>query len=267
MFNQSTDAQAGPDYILGVNDEIALSIYGTSFYQKVYTVGQDGSISMDTWGKLYVSGLPYAEVQKLIKSKVRPYFNLSTNDIKIALSYSRSISVHIVGEVYRPGTYTFPALNSAFNALAMAGGPTTKGSVRKIEVVRHGKVVSVFDLYDFLFQSAEAPQVYLQNNDYLRVAPLGSIVRVDGEVRRPFAYEIKPSETLSEALTYAGGLTEHGMKSGIEWYHDFSLTTVYVDDLSEISTGDSIYVPRKLNELRNYVSVQGGVEAPGKYEY
>ena len=267
VFNQSTDAQAGPDYILGVNDEIALSIYGTSFYQKVYTVGQDGSISMDTWGKLYVSGLPYAEVQKLIKSKVRPYFNLSTNDIKIALSYSRSISVHIVGEVYRPGTYTFPALNSAFNALAMAGGPTSKGSVRKIEVVRHGKVVSVFDLYDFLFQSAEAPQVYLQNNDYLRVAPLGSIVRVDGEVRRPFAYEIKPSETLSEALTYAGGLTEHGMKSGIEWYHDFSLTTVSVDDLSEISTGDSIYVPRKLDELRNYVSVQGGVEAPGKYEY
>ena len=132
VFNQSTDAQASPDYIMGVGDEIALSIYGTSFYQKVYTVGQDGSISMDTWGKLYVSGLTFEEVQKLIKSKVKPYFNLASNDIKIALNYSRSISVHIVGEVSRPGTYTFPALNSAFNALAMAGGPTSRGSVRRI---------------------------------------------------------------------------------------------------------------------------------------
>ena len=267
VFNQSTDAQAGPDYILGVEDEIAISIYGTSFYQKVYTVGQDGSISMDTWGKLYVSGLPYEEVQKLIKSKVKPYFNLASNEIKISLSYSRAISVHLVGEVSRPGTYTFPALNSAFNALAMAGGPTSRGSVRAIEVVRNGKVVSVFDLYAFLFQSGKGPQVYLQDNDYLRVAPLGAVVRVDGEVRRPFAYEVKPSETIAEALSFAGGITENGKTDGIEWYHGFSLISVDQHNGSTLVTGDSIYVPMKLNELRNFVSVQGGVEAPGKYEF
>ena len=267
VFNQSTDAQASPDYIMGVGDEIALSIYGTSFYQKVYTVGQDGSISMDTWGKLYVSGLTFEEVQKLIKSKVKPYFNLASNDIKIALNYSRSISVHIVGEVSRPGTYTFPALNSAFNALAMAGGPTSRGSVRRIEVVRNGKVVSVFDLYAFLFQSGIAPPVYLQNNDYLRVAPLGAVVRVDGGVRRPFAYEVRPSETIAEALSFAGGITENGKTDGIEWYQGFSLTSVDQHDGSIMVTGDSIYVPEKLNELRNFVSIQGGVEAPGKYQF
>jgi len=267
VFNQSTDAQAGPDYILGVGDEIALSIYGTSFYQKVYTVGQDGGISMGTWGKLYVTGLPFEEVQKLIKSKVKPYFNLASNDIKISLSYSRTISVHIVGEVSRPGTYTFPALNHAFNALAMAGGPTSKGSVRSIEVVRNGKVVSVFDLYAFLFQSGQAPQVYLQDNDYLRVAPLGAVVRVDGEVRRPFSYEVKLGETITEALSFAGGITENGKTDGIEWYQGFSLTSVDQLDGSNLLTGDSIYVPKKLNELRNYVSVEGGVEAPGKYEF
>jgi polysaccharide export outer membrane protein len=267
VFNQSTDAQASPDYIMGVGDEIALSIYGTSFYQKVYTVGQDGSISMDSWGKLYVSGLTFEEVQKLIKSKVKPYFNFASNDIKIALSYSRSISVHIVGEVSNPGTYTFPALNSAFNALVMAGGPTSRGSVRRIEVVRNGKVVSVFDLYAFLFQSGIAPQVYLQNNDYLRVAPLGAVVRVDGEVRRPFAYELKPNETIAEALSFAGGISENGKTAGIEWYQGFSLTSVDQHDASIVVTGDSIYVPEKLSELRNFVSVQGGVESPGKYEF
>ncbi len=65
---------------------------------------------MDQWGKVQVGSLSFESVQKLIKAKIRPYFNSSSNDVDIALAYSRNITIHVVGEVVHPGSYSFPAL-------------------------------------------------------------------------------------------------------------------------------------------------------------
>ena len=37
------------------------------------------------------------------------------SEMEITLIYSRVILVNIVGEVYNPGSYTIPAINTAFN--------------------------------------------------------------------------------------------------------------------------------------------------------
>ena len=49
---------------------------------------------------------------------------------------------------------------------------------------------------------------YLMNNDYIVVTPVGKVVEIAGEVKRPFRYELKEGENLMDLLEYSGGLKE-----------------------------------------------------------
>jgi protein involved in polysaccharide export with SLBB domain len=68
-------------------------------------------------------------------------YDLSNSKIAIKLNYTRTINVNIVGEVFYPGSYTIPAMNTAFNALFAAKGITDLGSVRTISISRAGKTI------------------------------------------------------------------------------------------------------------------------------
>ncbi|MDA8787695.1 SLBB domain-containing protein [Schleiferiaceae bacterium] len=270
VYDRGSDAKAGPDYVLGAGDQISLTVYGTSYFQKIYTVDPQGSISMDGWGKVQVANLSFESVQKLLKSKIRPYFNFTSNEVAIALAYSRAITVNVVGEVAKPGSYTFPALNTAFNALVAAGGPTNSGTLRAIQIVRSGKVVATFDVYAFLFTPERVANVYLQDHDYIHVGPLRSVVSIQGEVRRPFKYEAKEGDSPMDLLAFAGGLTEGANVGAIEWYKKglggYQVQSAGVSS-ALLSSGDSIYVGTQSKELRSYVEINGGVESPGKYAF
>jgi len=270
VYDRGSDAKAGPDYVLGAGDQIALTVYGTSYFQKIYTVDPQGSISMDEWGKVQVANLSFESVQKLLKSKIRPYFNFASNEAVIALAYSRAITVNVVGEVAKPGSYTFPALNTAFNALVAAGGPTNAGTLRAIQIVRSGKVVATFDAYAFLFTPERVANVYLQDHDFIHVGPLGSIVSIRGEVRRPFKYEAAEGDSPMDLLAYAGGLTEDANEGSIEWYKKglggYQVQSASVSS-AVLTSGDSIYVGTQAKELRSYVEINGGVESPGNYAF
>lgn len=270
VYDLGSDAKAGPDYVLSSGDQISLTVYGTSYFQKIYNVDPQGSISMDEWGKVQVGNLSFESVQKLLKSKIRPYFNFATNEVAIALAYSRAITVNVVGEVAKPGSYTFPALNTAFNALVAAGGPTNSGTLRAVQIVRNGKVVATFDVYAFLFTPERVANVYLQDHDFVHVGPLGSIVSIQGEVRRPFKYEAKEGDSPMDLIAYSGGLTEDANAGTIEWYKkDLGGYTVQSAgvSLAKLSSGDSIFVGAQPKELRSFVEINGGVESPGKYAF
>ena len=50
--------------------------------------------------------------------------------------------------------------------------------------------------------------IRLQEGDVIIVNPYESLVEIVGKVKRPMYYEMKPTETVSNLLEYAGGLLE-----------------------------------------------------------
>ena len=70
---------------------------------------------------------------------------------------------------------------------------------------RGGAAVAALDVYDYLLRGDNSADVRLENGDVLFVRTHGPRVRVAGEVVRPATYELKPGETLRDALTAAGG--------------------------------------------------------------
>ena len=134
---------------------------------------------------------------------------MKNSSIEIALAYSRVITVNIVGEVYNPGSYTIPAINTAFNALIAAKGPNQIGSVRNIYIKRDGKVVDSLDVYNFLFNPTSNKDIFLEDGDYIFVPPASNLIEVSGAVNRPYTYESKSDDAVDDLIKFAGGYSEN----------------------------------------------------------
>ena len=119
----------------------------------------------------------------------------------------RSIQLFVVGEVRRPGSYTVSSLRTLVNALFASGGPSKRGSTRKIELKRAGKNVTDFDLYDLLARGDKSRDVQLQPGDVIYVAPVGRLIALAGSANVPAIFELKGKENLADVLRYAGGLS------------------------------------------------------------
>ncbi|MFM6997958.1 MAG: polysaccharide biosynthesis/export family protein, partial [Bacteroidota bacterium] len=188
--------QAPASYLIGPGDELTVTVYGTALVSKTLKVDARGFIEFSGLWRLNVAGMTFAQADEAINKRLAANFNLASNQVHLALNFARSISVNVAGEVQKPGTYTLPATNSAFNFIAAAGGPTEAGSMRRVRVVRGGKTVQTLDLYSYLTQPGTATLIYTQDGDHLVIEPVGPRSKVEGAVRRPMTYEVIPGESV-----------------------------------------------------------------------
>ena len=130
--------------------------------------------------------------------------------------------VYLVGEVEWPGAYQVSAVATVFNALYRAGGPTRQGSFRRIEVRRGGRVVGEVDLYDYLLRGDSRADIRLEQGDIIFVPMADTQVLVEGAVRRPAIYELRPDEGLRDLLAHAGGL-KYQFKPGETYVYSVSV--------------------------------------------
>ena len=112
----------------------------------------------------------------------------------------------VLGEAEKPGSYTVSGLSTMTNALFVSGGVKKIGSLRKIELKREGRLVSVLDLYDLLLHGDTSGDRKLLPGDVIFIPPIGNTVAVAGAVRRPAIYETKGESTAEQAIELAGGL-------------------------------------------------------------
>ena len=212
-------------------------------------------------------------MRSLIKSKFSKFLDMKNSEIDVTLAYSRVITVNIVGEVYKPGSYTIPAINTVFNALIAAHGPTQIGSVRDIYVKRNGKTVASLDVYKFLFDPEFHDDIYLQDGDYIVVPPANSLVEIKGAINRPYTYEIKTDETVSDLIKYSGGYTPNAFSDMVTLkrinYNTIRVNDIYEKDMHTflLKNGDEIVVNQISNQISNVITIEGRVGVSGMYEF
>lgn len=277
QLTSSQSAKAPENYIIGVGDEFAISVYGFSYYNGVLKVDNNGAINPPNMGPVYIKGLSYEKAKKVIKAKLLQYFS-SSNTIDISLNYSRIIKVNIVGEVLNPGVYELPAINSVFSAISYAGGVNPLyGSLRKIHVKRNGKIIKTLDLYEFLQNPNSKIDYFLEDNDFIVVEQRNRVVEIVGQVPRAMMYELKENENLNALLKYSGGVgpTSDIFRIQIETYEnnkDLKVYDVNLDSLIKVKIdyklnyGDKVIIRRININARNVVEIVGSVNRPGRYQ-
>ena len=273
FYQKALDAKAPENYKVGSGDEISISVWGYSEFSETLLVDERGYITPSSYGRIYVKGLTFEKMRSLLKSRFSSFLDMRNSEIDVTLAYSRVITINIVGEVYHPGSYSIPAINTAFNALIAAKGPNQLGTVRNIYIKRDGKTVDSLDVYQFLFNPSRSQDIYMQDGDYLLIPPAKHIIEVNGAVNRPYTYEAKSGESVSEIIKYAGGFATNAFRDIITLkrveYNSMRVNDVHKDHANSmgVQNGDEIIVNTISNTLSNVVSVKGSIGVEGDYEF
>lgn len=144
-----------------VNDNPAKSSTG-------YLVGQDGNIQLYKIGVIQAAGLTRRQLGDTLVARYVKMNLLLNPFVEVRfLNYK----VTLVGEVSRPGVYSFPTEKiSIFDAIGLAGDITVFGKRSNVLVVREVNGVRKFGYLDL--SKAEvftSPYYYLQQNDMVIV--------------------------------------------------------------------------------------------------
>ncbi|WP_295127374.1 SLBB domain-containing protein [uncultured Chitinophaga sp.] len=263
-----------PNYQLATGDEILIDVYGYSEVQHRLKVTPEGYIRIPNLGPVYVNGLSMEEAKERITKQLGTiYGGIRTGNtfVSVSLGNIRSIKVLLIGEVVAPATYTLPSLATVANALYLSGGPSENGSFRNIQVIRNGKVVATFDLYDFLTRGDLTNNVVLRDQDIVRVNPYATRIELAGQVKRPAIFEAKEGETLQTILDFAGGYTDIAYRDNISVQRinsrEREVLTVNSGEVGtfKLKSGDRFYVDSILNTYTNRVTITGAIYHPGAY--
>ena len=269
-FEPNMNIATPQNYRLGPGDAVFVDIYGASQKSIQATVTPDGTIVLEGFGPVDVSGLTVAQANARLKATLGARY--SSSKIRLTVGQTKTIMVNVMGEVMAPGTYTLSAFASVFHALYMAGGTNDIGTLRNIKVYRNNKLVTTVDIYDYILNGKLKGNVRLADNDVIVVGPYDCLVNVTGKVKRPMFYEMKKSESVGTVLKYAGGFTGDAYKKSVKVIRKagskYSIFNVGEFDVNtfKVEDEDSISIDSVIPRYSNMVEIKGAVFRPGMYQ-
>ena len=204
-FAPITGAPVPADYPLGVGDELLIRGWGSIDIDYRATIDRNGLISIPTIGSIVLAGVKAGDAEAVIRGAIAKLYKGVT--VNVNFGKLRAITVYVVGQANRPGTYTVSSLSTLVTTLFASGGPNANGSMRRLQVKRAGRVVAELDLYAFIAKGDKSADIKLQDGDSIYIPPATGHIALVGKVNTPAIYELRTgSDTIESLLDFAGGL-------------------------------------------------------------
>ncbi len=263
------------NYVLGPDDQLQLILTGMNESVQLLKINADGFINIKYAGIVQLAGLTIEKAEQLIKKRMAlfyPYISQGKTNLTVVLSRYRTIRVAVMGESYRPGNYQVPGVASLFNVLYLTGGPSEKGSLRNIQIIRAGKKIAELDFYQFLLKGAMQENFRLQDQDVIYYPFYNKHISLAGAVKRPSVYELKDNESLKDLFSIAGGFSENAYQQRVKIYQvgalQRSIKDLLVSDMHTYlpQNGDSVLVDALNDTYSNKLNIRGAIRVAGDYE-
>lgn len=262
------------DYVVGVGDSFNVQLYGKVNRQYELAVDRGGRLSVPEIGPIVVAGMSYDEAKRILISNIKE--QIIGVDVSVTMGELRSIRVFLLGDVYKPGSYSISSMSTITNALVAGGGMGKSGSLRSIKLKRGGRTVGNIDLYDLLLKGDTRADQRLYPGDVIFVPPLGESVSIDGAVVRSARYEMRGRTTIEDLIAMAGGLKDnaYGKEARLERLGRDGKKRVIDIDLSKakdrkivVKGGDYLSVPSAVDTQNFTINLAGHVYWPGAYQW
>lgn len=124
---------AAYQYRIGPGDRLKVQTYGEQRLSGEFAVGSDGSIGFPLVGDLVVSGKTLPEFKNELTARLGSEF-LRNPQISVEITNFRP--VYVLGEVAKPGEFSYNERMSVFALVAKAGGFTYRAN-QKFAYIRH----------------------------------------------------------------------------------------------------------------------------------
>ncbi len=280
-------------YELGPGDELSVSVWGETKLSYQLVVNREGNAIVPEVGPVSANGLSIQQFRdKLLRRMTAVYSGLKNGEpsantfLDVSLGKLRTIQIYVLGEVTNPGGYALSSMATAFQALYLAGGPSVRGSMRSIDIMRNGKAISSVDFYDVLLRGDRSKDPRLQDGDLVMVKPAGKRAAISGRVLRPAIYELRDADTFSDLLKISGGLQVQAYTDRVHieriipfnqrtskerTIQDLDLTFANVEAMQRspylMQDGDVVTVYDIVALPQRRVTVSGNVNKPGRLEW
>ena len=249
---------ASPDYTVGPDDVLAITIVGEPEFTNKYRVGHDGTFEFPYLGSIKAGGETLRALEGLLAARLQKDSILLRPQITIEVVEFRSQSIYVMGEVADRGMVPLTGSKTVVDVLAgrllpsagdeivinrpkhtrAAGGPVLSATDADIEVIRFSKQ----DVHN----GRAATLVTLRDGDTIVVSKAASIY-VIGEVKASGSYVLDGTLTVRQAIALAGGPTPRAATNRIEILRtiDGKETKVKAKLSDLVQPGDTINVPAK----------------------
>ena len=270
-YTPSINTPVSADYALGAGDQLLIRTWGSLDVNFKAVIDRNGLISIPKIGTIALSGVKISNAEAVIKQAIDKYYK--NYELNVSMGQTRGITVYVVGQARRPGSYNLSAMSTISTALFATGGPNSNGSMRRVLLKRSGQVIAEFDLYQFLAFGLSQWDTKLVDGDVLVVQPSFGYVALTGKLNVPAVYELKSNaETLSQILEVAGGLpvtastrlaTLDRLDASQRTPRSVSSVNLDTDAKSlTLKSGDLLTFYPLSNELANAVTLKGHVAQP-----
>jgi len=263
-------------YVLNPGDQIFIGLSGSLDGTVDAKIDTDGLIFLPKVGPVRLAGVTYGSLKSVLTRAIGTQYR----DFRVAVAITklRGIRVYVTGFANNPGAYSVTSLSTMVNAVFAAGGPSSGGSFRKIQLYRNGELISDFDLYDLIRKGDKSKDAILQNEDVLYIPPVGPQIALTGSVNAEAIYEARPGERLSTVLGFAGGPATLADSSRVILYtienrdklggveiarSEFGTTPISAGDIVQVLSSGSLAQPLERQSV--IVRIEGEVNRPGNY--
>ena len=250
--------QSQPDYVVGFQDVLTVTLLGEADLTRTVTIDADGTFDYPYAGRIQAAGLTLRAIEAVIEKKLVGGGYYVAPQISVEVAKYRSQNVIVLGEVRVPGQYALTGAMSVLQLLASAGSPTAAAAGHVIVTRPAGVLpalpqaepgggsslrISIAEL-----QSGQIPEGFgLRDGDSINV-PRAESVYVMGQVKSPGPYVIEGSLTVMQAIAMAGGPTDRGAMGRVKITRRIGdrveeVKHVKLSDL--VKPGDTITVPQR----------------------
>ena len=143
-------ATTDPNYVIGDQDVLDVSVWKEPEVSRVVPVRPDGKISLPLLNDVQAAGLTPSQLAAEITDSLKKY--VTSPQVTVIVTTINSQRVYILGEVTRPGAFPMLPGMTVMQALSSAGGFTAFAKMKSIYVLRNenGKKVK----YPFNYKDA-----------------------------------------------------------------------------------------------------------------
>ncbi len=253
------------EYVLGVEDVVAISIYLHPELERTLAIDAEGNITLPPIGSIKAAGLTPKQLGDKISERLASYLR-QTTAVTVTVTQYFSRSVYVQGAVTKPGRYGFERIPGLIEAIGQAGGALPSADLSRVEIVRKDPSGGRRTLYANVAAAQRDGNASslpaLEVGDIITVpgglgggvGSTGDGVGVLGEVARPGVYPVGAGQDLWNVLAIAGGLTPRGNLAKVRIItsqgQDHSVVTLNLKQVLDhgnahqqiVKPGDVVYV-------------------------
>lgn len=272
-FASNEHAAAPENFVLSADDELRIHTWGQVNINANVHVDREGEIFLPKIGPIHVAGLHFADAKQQVSAAIsRVYHNF---ECTIDLGQIHTIQIYLTGQAAHPGEFSVNALTTLVDAAFLGGGPSATGSLRHLQLMRDGTLVTDFDLYNLLNHGDKSGDAFLKNGDVLFIPPTGPEVALLGSSKTQAIFELRNGESISDLLRMAGGTTALAQHSQISLERlgasgdrqAFQIQLNQQGLLTPLLNGDILRIDPVASEFSSTVTLRGAVASPGHYRW